>query len=87
MHIQGFVGALQMRTYQWGVFRFGVDGNQTAKIIRARRAVRLLMYSHLMYIISGPASSLLVQEDDNNYKAEDEDEDEDEDTLLKGSNG
>ncbi|KAI0851176.1 hypothetical protein F5Y00DRAFT_230509 [Daldinia vernicosa] len=56
MHIQGFVGALQMRTYQWGVFRFGVHENWTAKMIRTRRVVRLLMYI-LMYITSGPASS------------------------------
>ncbi|KAI0120814.1 hypothetical protein F4776DRAFT_631932 [Hypoxylon sp. NC0597] len=27
MHIQGLVGALQMRAYQWGVFRLGVDGS------------------------------------------------------------
>ncbi|KAI8964509.1 hypothetical protein F5Y11DRAFT_315874 [Daldinia sp. FL1419] len=45
MHIQGFVGALQMRAYQWGVFRFGVDGSWTARMIQTREVVCLLRSS------------------------------------------
>ncbi|KAI2629938.1 hypothetical protein GGR54DRAFT_586989 [Hypoxylon sp. NC1633] len=34
LHMYAYPGFLQMITCQWGVFRLGVDGSQTGKVVQ-----------------------------------------------------